>query len=104
MVATFWASVGLALLIFYLLVVARLIAETTRSFAHSWRPAGLAAVGLEVVYTVTDPPIKLLRRLIPPLRLGGVSIDVSIIVLFVLLWILRLVVAALAGAAYHPAR
>lgn len=97
MLSTFWASVGLVLLVFYLIVIARLIAETTRSFAHSWRPAGLTAVGLEVVYTITDPPIKLLRRLIPPLRVGGVSIDVSIIVLFVILWILRLVVAALAA-------
>lgn len=98
MLATFWASVGLALLVFYLIVVARLIAETTRSFAHSWRPVGLTAVGLEVVYTITDPPIKLLRRLIPPLRIGGASIDLSVIVLFVILWILRVIVESLAAS------
>jgi YggT family protein len=102
--ATFWAAIGLLLLVFYLMVVARLIAETTRSFAHSWRPAGLTAVGLEVIYSVTDPPMKLLRRLIPPLRLGGISIDISVIVLFIIILILQQVVAALAGAAYHPAR
>ena len=98
MLATFWASIGLALLVFYLIVVARLIAETTRSFAHSWRPVGLTAVGLEVVYTITDPPIKLLRRLIPPLRIGGASIDLSVIVLFVILWILRVIVESLAAS------
>lgn len=98
MLATFWASIGLALLVFYLIVVARLIAETTRSFAHSWRPVGLTAVGLEVVYTITDPPIKLLRRLIPPLRIGGASIDLSVIVLFVILWILRVIVDSLAAS------
>ena len=48
--ATFWAAIGLALLVFYLLVIARLIVETTRSFARSWRPAGATAIGLEVVY------------------------------------------------------
>ncbi len=100
--AAFWACIGFALLLFYLLVVARLVAETTRSFAHSWRPAGLTAVGLEVVYSITDPPIKLFRRLIPPLRLGGVSIDVSVIVLFIVILILREIVNSLAGASYHP--
>lgn len=93
---TFWAAVGLALLIFYLLVIARLIVETTRSFARSWRPAGIAAVSLEVVYVVTDPPMKLLRRLIPPLRLGGISFDMSVLVLLITIWILRLIVASLA--------
>jgi YggT family protein len=94
---TFWAAVGLALLVFYLLVIARLIVETTRSFARSWRPAGAAAVGLEAVYTVTDPPMKLLRRLIPPLRLGGVSFDMSVIVLLIGIWILRGIVGSLAA-------
>ena len=93
---TFWAAVGLALLVFYLLVIARLIVETTRSFARSWRPAGATAIGLEAVYTVTDPPMKLLRRLIPPLRVGGISFDMSVIVLLVAIWILRAVVGWLA--------
>jgi YggT family protein len=94
---TFWAAIGLALLVFYLLVIARLIAETTRSFARSWRPVGAAAIGLEAVYTVTDPPMKLLRRLIPPLRLGGVSFDMSVIVLLIAIWILRAIVSSLAA-------
>jgi YggT family protein len=94
---TFWAAIGLALLVFYLLVIARLIVETTRSFARSWRPVGAAAIGLEAVYTVTDPPMKLLRRLIPPLRLGGVSFDMSVIVLLILIWLLRAIVASLAA-------
>ncbi|MGI8665089.1 MAG: YggT family protein [Jatrophihabitans sp.] len=94
--STFWAAVGLALLVFYLLVIARLIVETTRSFARSWRPAGAAAVGLEAVYMVTDPPMKLLRRLIPPLRVGGMSFDMSVIVLLIIIWILRIFVSSLA--------
>jgi YggT family protein len=94
--STIWAAIGLALLIFYLLVVARLVVEMTRSFARSWRPAGVAAVGLELVYVVTDPPMKLLRRLIPPLRLGGLSIDVSVIVLLIVIQILRVVAQSLA--------
>jgi YggT family protein len=95
--STFWAAIGLALLVFYLLVIARLIVETTRSFARAWRPAGTAAIGLELVYVVTDPPMKLLRRLIPPLRLGGVSFDMSVIVLLITIWILRVIVGSLAA-------
>ncbi|MEO6703520.1 MAG: YggT family protein [Jatrophihabitantaceae bacterium] len=95
--STFWATIGLALLVFYLLVIARLIVETTRSFARSWRPAGAAAIGLEMVYVVTDPPMKLLRRLIPPLRVGGVSFDMSVIVLLIMIWILRVIVSSLAA-------
>jgi YggT family protein len=102
--STFWGVLGLALLVFYLLVIARLIAEITRSFARSWRPAGLTAVGLEVVYTITDPPRKLLRRLIPPVRVLGISIDLSVIVLFIIIFILQRVVDSLAGPGYGPAR
>jgi YggT family protein len=96
--ATFWSAVGLALLVFYLLIIARLIVETTRSFARSWRPAGAAAIGLEVVYMVTDPPMKALRRVIPPLRLGGISFDMSVIVLLLIIWILRIIVSNLVVA------
>jgi YggT family protein len=95
--STFWAALGLALLIFYLLVITRMVVEMTRSFARSWRPAGVAAVGLEFVYVITDPPMKLLRRLIPPLRLGGMSIDLSVLVLLVVIGILQVVVQNLAG-------
>jgi len=95
--STFWAAIGLALLVFYLLVIARVIVETTRSFARSWLPVGTAAIGLEMVYVVTDPPMKLLRRLIPPLRVGGISFDMSVIVLLIMIWILRVIVSSLAA-------
>jgi YggT family protein len=94
---TFWAAIGLALLVFYLMIIARLIAEMTRSFARSWRPVGATAVGLEIIYSATDPPMKLLRRLIPPLRIGGVSIDLSVWVLLIVLMILRSIVGSLAA-------
>ena len=58
-----------------------MIFEATRQFARSWRPTGVAAVGIELVYLSTDPPIRLLRRVIPPLRLGSISLDLSIVIL-----------------------
>lgn len=69
------------LLVFFILLLARLVFDYVMMFARSWRPSGVAAVGLEVVYSVTDPPLKALRRVIPPLRLGNFSIDLGFMVL-----------------------
>ena len=58
-------------------------------------PTG-GAVGLELVYTSTDPPVKMLRRIIPPLRIGGVSLDLSIMILWIAILALRWVALGLA--------
>ncbi len=87
--ALLWGVVGYALYIYVLVILARLVIDWTRQFARAWRPAGVAAIGLELVYVVTDPPIKLLRRLVPPLQLGTVSLDLSVIILLIVLIVLR---------------
>jgi len=56
-------------------------------FARSWRPSGPLLVVAELIYTVTDPPLRALRRVIPPLRIGQVSLDLSFLVLFILVYI-----------------
>jgi len=84
-----------ALLVFLILLIFRLIMEYVFMFARSYRPEGPVAVALELCYTVTDPPLKALRRVIPPLRIGRVSLDLSFIVLFFLVQILRSVAAGL---------
>lgn len=73
---------------FWLLLTARVVAELVRAFAREWRPAGGVAVTLESIYTVTDPPVRLVRRLIPMVRIGGVGLDVSIMVLLLVVFIL----------------
>ena len=73
-----------ALLVFLLLLVFRLIMEYVFLLARSFRPAGAVAIALELAYSVTDPPLKLLRRVLPPLRIGQVSIDLGFLVLFLL--------------------
>lgn len=72
---------------FLLLLVARLVMEYVFLFARSYEPKGAVVVVLEVIYSITDPPLKFLRRFIPPLRLGGVSLDLSFLVLFVIVTI-----------------
>ena len=85
----------LVLQVFRLFLLFRLIMEYVFMFARSYRPAGPVAVALELCYTVTDPPLKALRRVIPPLRVGRVSIDLSFIVLFFVVQILMRVVSGL---------
>ena len=76
------------LFLFWLLLVARIVAELVRSFARQWVPAGASAVALELVFTATDPPVKMLRRVIPVIRIGGVGLDLSIMVLLLVVFIL----------------
>jgi YggT family protein len=71
------------LTIFLILLIARLVLEYVQLFARSWRPSGFMLVVAEIVYTVTDPPLRALRKVIPPLRLGSISLDLSFIVLII---------------------
>jgi YggT family protein len=84
-----------ALLIFLILLIFRLVMEYVFMFARSYRPSGIVAVALELCYSVTDPPLKALRKVIPPLRVARVSIDLSFLVLFIVVQILMGVVGNL---------
>ncbi|HET8613984.1 MAG TPA: YggT family protein [Actinomycetales bacterium] len=75
-------------LAFLLVLIGRLVLDWIQVFARDWRPKGPILVVAEVVYTVTDPPLKLLRRLIPPLRLGSVQLDLAFFILFLLTYVL----------------
>jgi YggT family protein len=77
----------IALWLFFVLLIARLVIDYIQMFARSWRPTGVLLVAAEVIYTITDPPLKALRRLIPPLRLGSINLDLSFLVLVVLVQI-----------------
>jgi YggT family protein len=80
--------IGLVLGTFIFLLFVRLVVDWIQVFARSWQPHGPVLVVLEGVYTVTDPPVKALRKVIPPLRLGGVAIDLSFVALLLICYIL----------------
>jgi YggT family protein len=61
----------------------RLIIDYVRIFARNWRPNSVLIAFFEFIYTITDPPMKFVGRFVPPLRLGGVSLDLSFIVLLI---------------------
>ena len=85
--ALFFEILGFALFVFWLLLIARVVVEFIRSFSRDWQPKGFTVVVLEVILTVTDPPVKLLRRLIPQLTIGAIRFDLSIMVLLLVAFI-----------------
>jgi YggT family protein len=94
-VSTALEVVQVALYCFLLVLIFRLVMDYVFQFARSWQPGKAMVVVLEATYTVTDPPLKLLRRFIPPLRFGGVALDLSFFVLMIIVYILISVVSRL---------
>ena len=80
--------INLVLQLFLLLLFARFVVDWVQVFARSWTPKGIILVVLEVVYSVTDPPILFIRRFVPPLRLGAIALDTSFILVLVLVYLL----------------
>jgi len=91
--------VHLVLLIYIFVLFARLILDYIPLFNREWRPKGFGLVIAEAVYTVTDPPIRFFRRIIPPLRIGGLSLDFGFALTMFVVLILMAIVRAIGGAA-----
>ena len=84
----FWQVMYLVLYVFLLVLLARFVMGWVLSFSRRWEPRRRAAAALESVWSVTDPPLRALRRVIPPLRIGTVSVDLASLVLLVILFVL----------------
>ncbi|WP_067200566.1 YggT family protein [Microbacterium sp. XT11] len=86
--------VHLALLLYLLVLFARLILDYIPLFNREWRPKGAGLVAAEIAYTITDPPVRFFRRLIPPLRIGSVSLDfgfsLTVLVVLILMNVVRI--------------
>jgi YggT family protein len=75
------------LTIYLLILIGRMIFSWIQMFARSWSPTGIVLLIAESIFTVTDPPLKFLRRYIPTLRIGTVAMDLSFMVLFIVILI-----------------
>ena len=82
-----------ALNLFLIALIGRLILDYIRVFSPSWRPQGVVLAIAELIYSITDKPLRFVRQFVPPLRLGGIALDLSfIVVFFVVQLLMRLVV------------
>jgi YggT family protein len=81
-----------ALQLFLFVLIARVVLEMVQSFSRDWRPRGFVLVLAEIVYSITDPPLKFLRKFIKPVRLGSIALDLSVLVLFFGVYILMFLI------------
>lgn len=79
--------------LYLLVLIGRVIFDIVQMLARDWRPTGVVLLIAETIYTLTDPPLRALRRIIPPIRVGGVAFDVAFIVLFIGLQLLIAILA-----------
>ena len=91
------AVLNTLLLLYVLVLLVRLVLDWIPFFNREWRPKGAGLVAAEVVYTVTDPPLKLFRRFIPPLRVGQIAIDFGFSLTMLLCFVLLSVTRSFAG-------
>lgn len=81
--------------LYWLVMIGRLVFDFVQVFARSWHPSGILLLVAEAIYTLTDPPLRLLRRVIPPIRIGSMQFDLAFLVLLIALQILINVALAL---------
>lgn len=75
-----WIVALLEIFLFALFI--RVVIDYVQMLKPGWRPRGILLPLLEIIYTVTDKPLSLIRRIVPPLRIGPVALDLSFLVLY----------------------
>jgi YggT family protein len=80
--------IALVLQLFLILLFVRFVFDWVQVFARSWNPRGFLLVLLELVYSATDPPINLVRRFVPPLRIGSIALDLAFIIVLISVYVL----------------
>jgi len=88
------SAIYLVIRIFILVLIARIVIEMIQSFSRNFQPPRWFIYIAEPFFVITAPPVKALRRVIPPLKLGGVALGMSVIVLFIILSVLQYIVLA----------
>ncbi|QNF95289.1 MULTISPECIES: YggT family protein [Janibacter] len=82
----------LVLYVYFLILIGRLVLDWIQVFARQWRPRGVILVVAEAIYTLTDPPLRAIRKVIKPVRIGGVALDLAFLVLIIVVSLLLRIV------------
>lgn len=97
-VSTVLQLTAFAVSVLIVVLITRAIFDWIRNFARQWRPQGVALVIANISYSLTDPPIRALRRVLPPLQFGGLSLDLGFLILFIGLIVVRMAFLLFASA------
>ena len=82
-----FALLYLLLFLYFLALLLRMAFDWVQVFARDWRPKGVALVGASLIYRLTDPPLRKLRAMLPPLRIGSVALDIGFLLLIIVVGI-----------------
>ncbi|WP_308796485.1 YggT family protein [Agromyces silvae] len=93
-----WSILSTLLLIYFFVMWARFVLDLVRTFNRHWRPTGFWLVVVELVYTVTDPPVRFFRRLVPPIRIGQIALDLGWSLAMLVVIVLMTIVSGLSAA------
>ena len=72
------------LTLYMIVLMGRVVFDLIQAFSRGWRPSGFVLVLANLVYSLTDPPMRFFRRIVPPLRIGAVALDLGFLLLFLL--------------------
>lgn len=101
MTFTIFALVGIILYwlvrVYEFVLWARLILDLVRAFNPHFRPRGPFLILVELVYTLTDPPIRFFRKLLPPIRLGQIALDLGWMLTMLSCFLIRFLITVLIG-------
>lgn len=64
-----------ALQIYFYVLIGRLFLDLLITVNPNFRPKGLLLPVAEIVMTLTDPPLRFVRRFIKPVRMGAIALD-----------------------------
>ena len=100
MLAPILSIISSLLNLYVLILLLRVVIDLVSAFVRNWRPKGLVLILANVVYTLTDPPLKALRRVIPPLGIGGVGIYMEFVALYYIIYVAQNIIGMLLRAVY----
>jgi len=83
--------IGFILWVCIVILIARFVLDWVQMLSRSWTPRGPVLVLCEVIYSATDPPLRAIRRVVPPVRLGMMALDLSPMILLIALYLLQIV-------------
>lgn len=81
--------------VYVFILILRVVLDWVQILVRDWRPRGIILVLANLIYALTDPPVRFFGRLIPPLRIGGLALDMGFMVLFILLFVVQRVAVSI---------
>jgi YggT family protein len=92
------SAVSFAIFLYVLLLLGRMLIGWIMALSPDWKPRGVSLVIIEACYSATDPPVRALRRVLPPVHFGHARFDLALPVLVLLCYVVLYLLQFVPGA------